>query len=160
MTYSEIEKAYTNDSYHTNIQDYLKDNHDTIFYKNKIQHENPFVCGIIYGMVKAFINSNIHTEEVPNWLYQYIENNKDKFITCVSDSAISYAKNFENWVNTYTSNNYTRFNDGESHFLDFYHGEYNFNLREESRAFSKIRDISLTIDENLNGKLAIFLNNY
>lgn len=157
MIYKKIENAYANDLYHTNIQDYLKDNHDTIFYKNKIQHENPFVCGVAYGMVKALINSNICTEELPAWLDEYIEKNKDKLITCVDDSAFKWAKDFAKLAKKHVSVNCNSFAIGEDLFLDFFHGEYTFDPKEEGKVFITLNDVAVTIDENLKGKLAIFL---
>lgn len=158
MTYSEIENAYMHNLGYTNMQDYLKDNHNTIFYKNDIKHESPFVCGVAYGMVKSFINSNIHTEEIPTWLHQYIADNKDRFITCVDDSAFKWAKDFAKLVKKHVSVNCNSFAIGEDLFLDFFHGEYTFDPKEEDKVFSALDDVAVIIDENLKGKLAIFLD--
>jgi hypothetical protein len=156
--FEHIEQAYMHNFGYDNIQDFLKDNHDNIFYKNHIQHESPFVCGVAYGMVKALINSNICTEELPVWLYEYIENHKIKMITCIDDSAIKWAKDFAKLVKEHVSVNCNSFAIGEDLFLDFFHGEYTFDPKEEDKVFRVLDDVAVIIDENLKGKLAIFLD--
>lgn len=155
--FEHIEQAYMHNFGYDNIQDFLKDNHDNIFYKNHIQHESPFVCGVAYGMVKALINSNICTEELPVWLDEYIEKNKDRLITCVDDSAFKWAKDFAKLAKKHVSVNCNSFAIGEDLFLDFFHGEYTFDPKEEGKVFIALDDVAVTIDENLKGKLAIFL---
>lgn len=156
--FKDIEQAYMHDFSYDNIQDWLKANHNNVFYKNDIQHENPFVCGVAYGMVKALISSNICTEELPVWLHEYIEKNKDKLITCVDDFAFRWAKDFAKLAKKHVSVNCNSFAIGEDLFLDFFHSEYTFDPKEEDKVFRALDDVAVTIDENLKGKLAIFLD--
>jgi hypothetical protein len=47
---------------------------------------------------------------------------------------------------------------GEDLFLDFFHGEYTFDPKEEDEVFRALDNVAVIIDENLKGKLAIFLD--
>lgn len=156
--FKDIEQAYLHDFKYSNIQSWLKDNHNNIFYSNKIQKENPFICGVVYGIIDALINSNIYMESTYDWLYTYAENNKTKIITCVDDSAIKWAKDFAHKSNKYLSINCNKFIDGEALFLDFFHGEYMYSLKEETKLFQHVDDVVPTFDINLNNKVAIFLD--
>jgi len=118
LEFKDIEQAYLHDFAYDNIQQYLRDNHAKLFFKNnKVHKASPFVCGVLAGIMECYIRE---AKDIPSWLYEYIGNNQDMLIDMCTDECIDFAMYMEKYVDEFFNIKHS-FHVGKTLYIDRYH---------------------------------------
>lgn len=158
MTYEEIYSLYLKTD--LNMIDFLAENHDKIFYVNhRVKTLKPIAHGIIKGITDIATDVS-DLEDVPSYMQDYYDISLDKMEYAVSDSVVDYANSFAELIEkaNFDFGDKSELYCARDIFFDFYFGEITYDKAKEDRIFKQVRNILPFIEENVDGKLTIFLS--